>query len=117
MKDESAALRRFAVTYVIDVPDPMQDEIRSWGLSLEAEDELYARLEPGLTSEELEKCWRLAVPSPTYAHYVDFQDPVLLGVTHSFTFYLTFGEKDDTLYIRDGQHTEKEDWEPFEEDI
>ena len=110
MKGESVALRRLAVTYVIAVPDPMRDEIGSWGLSPEAEDELYARLEPGLTSEELDECWRLAAPSPTFVLDVDFQDPVVLGVTHSCTFYLTFGEKDDTLYIRGGQHTEREDW-------
>ncbi len=105
------------MNYKIAVPEPIQDEIRGWGLSIEAEDELYASLEPGLTSSELDKCWRLAGPVPIFIRYVDFQDPLLLGITHDFTFYLEFGEEADMLYIVDAHHKATENWsEPDSDD-
>jgi hypothetical protein len=99
------------VTYTIVMPDPMRHELEhSLGLSFEVIDELYANLEGGLTSEELDRCSRLAAPSPTFILNIDIQDPIIIGIKHSFTFFLTFGEKDDCLYIRSGHHAEKEDW-------
>jgi hypothetical protein len=41
---------------------------------------------------------------------------VLLGITHYFTFLLTFGELDDAVYVRQGTHVEKENWGDQPED-
>jgi hypothetical protein len=104
------------VTYKIAVPEPLQDEIRSWDLSIDAEDELYARLERGLTKRKLDKCMRLAGPVPTFILYIDFQDPLILGISHSFTLYLEFGESPDLLYLVNAHHAETEDWGKDEAD-
>jgi hypothetical protein len=98
------------VNYTIVVPEPMQDEICSWGMSLEAEDDLYAQLEPGLTQQRLDQCRRLAGPVPIFILDIEFQDPRILGILHFCTFHLVYGEQDGLLSMLSAFHTETEDW-------
>jgi hypothetical protein len=106
------------VTYKILVPNSIEDEIRSWGLSLESEDHLYALLDVGVSSEELDKLRRLAAPSPTFIKIIEFRDPSILGTLHACTLWLTYGPIDDALYIMQCDHEENEDWDtdPSDED-
>jgi hypothetical protein len=82
------------VSYIVVVPEPIQDEITAWALSPEVEEELYERLQEELEEGHQEKCLRLAAPSPTFIYVIDVDDPDNLGLVHRFTFYLTYGERD-----------------------
>ncbi len=57
--------------YTIIVPEPIRDEISGLYLTPEVEESLYKRLADGLKDEELDKCLRLAAPSPTFIQYID----------------------------------------------
>jgi hypothetical protein len=99
------------VSFIVVALPPIQDEIRSWGLSIDAEDLLYKLLGEELAEGHEQKCARLSAPSPTFVYDLDFQDPCVLGITHFCTFWLTYGEQDDALYIRQCQHRQEEKWE------
>jgi hypothetical protein len=99
------------MNFTVVVPEPIRDEIRSWGLSIEAEDKLYEVLENELRTGHEEKCSRLAAPAPTYLFDLEFQDPCILGITHSCTFWLTYGPRDDALYVMHCTHSQDEHWD------
>lgn len=103
------------MNYVIDVPAPIQLEIVSWNLSVDAEDALYAQLEEGLTQEALDRLWRLPGPGFVFIYRVELQDPLLLGITHGFTFWLVYGTTDGHLSIYQCAHEQSEDWNPAED--
>lgn len=98
------------MNYSIDVPEPIQSDIASWNLSFDTEDALYARLEEGLTQEALDRLWRLPGPGFVFVYNVELQDSLLLGVTHSFTFWLVYGPEDGHLIIHQAAHDQDEDW-------
>lgn len=98
------------MNYVIVVPDPRQVEINSWGLSDEAEDALFEELEKGLTRTELNYLWQPPAPSPTYVFCFDQTDPLILGLTHTFTFWLVFGSDPNHLYVYQCDYKFKEEW-------
>lgn len=98
------------MNYVIDVPEPIQTEIGSWGLSYDAEDALYAHLERGLTQAELDALWRVPGPGFVWVYNLDLQDPLLLGITHVITFWLVYTAQDGHLAIHQCQHRQIEDW-------
>lgn len=100
------------MTYTIAVPEPVADEIASWGLPVDTEDELLARLAAGLTQAELDGLWRHPGPGPVYIYRLELQDAQLLGVTHNFTLWLTYGPQPDHLYIQQCEYSSEEDWEP-----
>jgi hypothetical protein len=99
------------VDFEILVPPAIEEIIHSWGLSLEAEDHIYALLGQGVTREDLDTMHRLAAPTPTFIKNLEFQDPLILGILHVCTFWFTFGEKDDALYVLNCEHEEEEDWD------
>ena len=80
---------------IVVVPNPIRDEIGSWCLSADAEDDLYKQLQENLGDGHLEKCLRLAAPTPTFIHIIDIQDPDNPWLSHCCTFYLTYGPLDD----------------------
>jgi|GEM_PF-5175337 len=80
-------------------------------MSIEAEDLLYELLETNLADEHETKCSRLAAPSPTFVYDLDFQDPLILGITHRCTFWLTYGPRDDALYVHQCTHEQLECWD------
>lgn len=98
------------MNYSIDVPEPIQSDIASWNLSFDTEDALYARLEEGLTQEVLDRLWRLPGPGFVFVYNVELQDPLLLGVTHAFTFWLVYGTEEGRLTIYQATHNQDEDW-------
>jgi hypothetical protein len=98
------------VSYVVEVPDPASEQITSWGLSLETEEEMYRVLQEELAHGHQEKCSQHAAPAPTFVFDLVFQDPVVLGIVHACTFWLTYGEKDNTLYVRHCTHKQAERW-------
>lgn len=102
--------------YTIAVPEPIQARIASWGLSLEAEDSLYAELEGGLTQEELDRLWRHPGPGFTFIWNLDFQDPLIFGITHFFTLWLVHGPRPDHLYIYQCDYDLREGWESDDQD-
>lgn len=97
------------MNYTVVVPEPISDEISAWGISIEAEELLYEQLESDL-ADGPGKCARLPAPAPTFVHVIEFQDPAILGITHRCTFWLTFGERDFTLYVRQVDYSNKERW-------
>lgn len=103
------------MNYSIDVPEPIQSEIASWNLSFDAEDALYARLEEGLTQEALDRLWRLPGPGFVFVYNVELQDPLLLGITHTFTFWLVYGSEEGHLSIYQAAHEQVEDWNSYED--
>lgn len=94
----------------------MADEIASWGLPVDAEDELFARLTAGLTQEELDRLRRHPGPGPVFIYRFELPDPLLLGVTHNFTFWLAYGPEPDRLYIHQCEYAAEEDWDPGGDD-
>jgi hypothetical protein len=99
------------VSFIVVVPEPLRNEISSWGLSIDAELLLYERLESDLADGHEDKLPRLAAPSPTYIYDLEFQDPLLLGIRHYCTFWLTYGELDNALYVRQCTHKQVECWD------
>lgn len=104
------------MTYVIAVPEPIADEIASWGLPVDTEDDLFTRLAEGLTQESLDRLWRHPGPGPVYIYRLEFQDALVLGITHHFTFWLTYGPEPDHLYIHQGEYGSEEDWDSDEQE-
>jgi len=102
------------VNYTVVVPEPIRDEIARWDLSLEAEDELYAQLEAPITQEALDAMWRLPGPGFVFVYSFDGPDPLILGLTHFYTFWLVYGAKDDHLYIHQCDYKRTGDWGPGE---
>jgi hypothetical protein len=99
------------VTYEVVLPKPMQDEIGSWGLSFETEEDLYRFLEEEFRDDPFQKWPRLAAPSPTIHASFEIQDREILGITHYFTFWMTEGETDGCLYVRQCEHQSEELWD------
>lgn len=97
--------------YEVLVPEPVRDEIASWGLPADTADELYARLQSDLEYGHEHTCFRLSAPTPTYVFKLSLEDPLLKGITHDVTFYLTYGPKDYALYVMSCQYTKTESWE------
>jgi hypothetical protein len=88
------------VEYCVIVPDPIRDEIRlALSLSDDAEDNLYELLENALAYGHEETCFRLAAPSPTYVYKLSFFHPCLNDGRVLLTFWLTYGARDDGLYV------------------
>ncbi len=103
------------MNYTIVVPEPIQAEIASWNLSFDAEDALYAQLEAGLTQHALDGLWRLPGPGFVFVYNVELQDPLLLGITHSFTFWLVYTSEDYHLSIYQCAHDQTENWNSEED--
>ena len=99
--------------FCVIVPDSIAAEIRGWGLSARAEDLVYQNLEEGLAYGHETTCTRLAAPSPTFGFEFSFDDPDEFGVIHAFLFYLTYGPRDDALYVMNCWHREVEDEPPY----
>jgi len=99
------------MSYEVNVPDSIRQQITNLHLHPDLEEELYRRLAEDLEYGHETTCFRLAAPSPTYIYNVQLRDPVLRGITHWFVFHLTYGERDDTLYVRQFFHDDSEDWE------
>ena len=99
------------MNYTVVIPDPIVDKIVSWGLSLEAEEQLYQRLEDDLREGHKDKCSCLAAPSPTFVYSLELQDPAIRGLMHSYTFWLTYGELESRLYVRECDHEQDECWD------
>lgn len=97
--------------FTVVVPEPIQDEINRWALPIDVEEELYRRLQADLEYGHEFTCPQVPAPSPTYIFKLTLQDPSLLGVSHGFTFYLTYGPLDDALYVRDCSHESRESWD------
>jgi hypothetical protein len=96
------------VSFVVVVPEPIRDEIDSWGLAFEVVDEFYRRLQADLEYGHEHTCLRLAAPTPTFIYKVDIADPTGPWVTHWFTVYLTYGGREDGLYVMQCDHEAKE---------
>jgi len=47
-------------------------------------------------------------PAPTYVYEMKLPDPAVPGVVHRFTFWLTYGPRDDALYVMQADHEEIE---------
>jgi hypothetical protein len=103
------------MSFAVVVPEPILDEIASWGLPPEVEETLFARLEADLEYGHETTCFRLAAPSPTYAYQLDLPHPDLAGVHFLFLFHLTYGPADDTLYVQYARHERVENWGEQEE--
>jgi hypothetical protein len=78
------------------------------------EGEMLDRLTKDLEYGHEQTCLRLSAPSPTFLYLLDLPDPVISGVNHIFSFHLTYGEQDDTLYVRYAQHQQAEAESPDE---
>jgi len=98
------------VRFTVVVPEPIQDEISSWGLPSDVEEELYKRLQADLEYGHEFTCPQVPAPSPTYIHKLPLEDPTILGITHVFTFYLTYGPQDDALYVMNCIYESRESW-------
>jgi hypothetical protein len=94
--------------YTVVIPEPIRNEIASWGLPIEAETELYKRLQADLEIGHEVTCYRVAAPSPTYVYSLELDDPSFPILKHHFTFWLTYGPKDDCLYVHQCSHKEEE---------
>ena len=55
--------------------------------------------------------WLVPAPSPTLVVNLSLQDPLILGITHHFTFWLTRGARDDHLYVHQCDHEQEEEWD------
>ncbi len=104
------------MNYRIVVPEPVEREIESWELSFGAGIELYSVLDEGVSEKRLSELWRLPGPGFTYVWPVEFRDPVVPGINHSFTFWLVHGADDDALEIHQVDHVEEDDWSSSQED-
>jgi len=91
----------------------MAEKIQGWGLSDSAEGLVYQNLAEGLAYGHETTCLRLSAPSPTFCFDFSFDDPDNFGVIHAFRFYLTYGVRDDALYVMDCWHHEAEDEPQF----
>jgi len=92
----------------VAVPLDIKEQIRSWDLSRRLLIEVYSRLnELGPKHEEV--CMHLAAPTPTFVYSVDvLEDQDLPSKNHGFTFWLTYGEQDGVLYVRQCDHYQEE---------
>jgi hypothetical protein len=95
------------VSFVVEVPEPIQDEIRALDLSLEVEDQLYSQLEDEL-ADGPGTCQMLQFF--TFVKYLDVQDPLISGITHRFTFFLTYGRDDNQLVVKQFFYDPVEAW-------
>jgi hypothetical protein len=48
------------------------------------------------------------VPSPTYVYKIDIRDN---AIVHLFTFWLTYGMEEFTLYVMQADYELVEDWD------
>ncbi len=88
------------------MPDPIGDQIASWNLPFEVEEQLYTRLHDDLAVGHEATCWRVPAPSPTYVYCLDLEDSPFPVVSHHFTFWLTYGPEDYCLYVYQCDHKE-----------
>jgi hypothetical protein len=74
------------------------------------DDELIDRLKKDLEYGHETTCTRLPAPNPTFGCCLQLAHPDLPGVSFLFTFYLTYGPKDYTLYVSYAHKEQVEDW-------
>jgi hypothetical protein len=97
------------------VPDQIRDQIKQeLNLSDEAEDTLYRDLGGALAYGHETTCFRLAAPSPTYVYKLDFSDD---GADYWLTFWLTYGPRDDALYVMQWDVEDAHKNDPYDPDI
>jgi hypothetical protein len=98
------------MSFAVVVPTEILEQVASWDLAVGVEDEMLDRLKSDLEYGHEQTCFRLAAPSPTFVYQLALPDPAVAGLTHLFTFHLTYGEQEDTLYVRYIQHEQGEDY-------
>jgi hypothetical protein len=88
----------------VEVPEPIRDEIAGWDLPPGLEEEMYRSLADSLEYGHEHICWQLPAPSPTYMYEMKLPDPAVPAVIHKFTFWLTYGPQEDSLYVMQADH-------------
>jgi hypothetical protein len=91
------------MNYTVAIPRPIRDEIASWGLPRKLLLKLYTILHVDLPGR-VDTLPRLAAPSPTFVFTTDVPDENEPGMIHWFTFWLTFGEQEGYVYVRQCVH-------------
>lgn len=100
--------------YEVIVPDWIRNDIQeTLHLSVDGEARLYELLETGLAYGHEKTCFRLAAPTPTYIYKVELSDQ---GTDYLFTFWLTYGPRDDALYVMQWA-TETPNWDDWNPDL
>jgi hypothetical protein len=92
------------MSYRVAIPAAIKALISSWGLMPSLEQEVYRRLRQDLAYGHETTCFRLAAPSPTYVFNLRLEDPAIPVFIHWFTFHLTYGKREATLYVRHCTH-------------
>jgi hypothetical protein len=103
--------------YTVVVPRPIRDDIASWGLPRRLLLEVYNTLSIDLPGR-VDSLPRMAAPSPTFIFSFDLPHEHETGQSHYFTFWFTYGQREDAVYVRQCHHSVDltEDPEHGEED-
>jgi hypothetical protein len=96
------------MNYEVIIPRPIKDEIASWGLPRALLLEVYNALLFDLPGR-VEELPRLPAPSPTFVFSFKVTDEPEPDRIHWFTFWLTFGEKEGAVYVRQASYEIKGD--------